>query len=872
MHAPKPTVFLPCHTLDDFPTWLDEREADDVLAAWTAAWHPAVIAAAGLRPRWASLDLPPPDDGPLLGIVPVSFDDRFAIQADGRAGHPDDRWVRGINGPEPLTAAVADSLAADAPATDTAGPWIEEFAALGLAVLLTELIARRMRSTAELDGAEFSQAVVRAAQAAVAGHDADVPAALAECYGWLEACRARFYPVDVWIVDLVLLAGSTLGEPLRRELAAPVPLGIVAAAEVLPALAAAHGESLAALKAAVAAGRVAVCGGRLDERPLDACTPEEILDSLRAGAAAWREHVGTAPAIFAQYAGCGSAVMPQLLVGLGCEGVIWNRFDGTRLPDPGAARIRWEGSGGACIDGLARPPLDARAARTILELPERLGDTMDHDHVAAVAFAHHAGTAGRWHELVRRIGGRSTALGTFVTPAEFFRRTAGSGTLVSFEPDAFPPTLPAAATTPATSPLATVGADRVAAAVAEASDAARRIVAAAADLAPLVSSCHEPARDPIGPAAAPDAAQGRSGRGSSGGAGRGWWGRSRRRDAELVLDNGAIRLEVHAATGGILSLRRPADRANRISQQLAVRGTRPQEKGAWLTADDRAWHTRMVADAIERGPTAAGEPGIVSRGRLVDAEGRPLATFTQGTALAAGLPLATIDADVVLNEPLVGPAFEQHLACRFAWHENEDVELRRSLHAQAIVTERSRFTAPHFVEIIAAGGRAAAGAADAVTVLTGGLPWHALSLPHVLDSLLAVAGGQPLPAGTRIVRRLAVGIGLPRVAAAALELLAAGPGPVAWGGVPTVVSGTARVTVDAVESEAGRPVRARIGLVESAGAGGEVRIDWAADVARAEACDLRGTPRPEAAVAVQGRSTIVFLRRYEWLHLEVEFA
>jgi len=27
------TVFLPCHTLHDFPTWLDESEADALLSA-----------------------------------------------------------------------------------------------------------------------------------------------------------------------------------------------------------------------------------------------------------------------------------------------------------------------------------------------------------------------------------------------------------------------------------------------------------------------------------------------------------------------------------------------------------------------------------------------------------------------------------------------------------------------------------------------------------------------------------------------------------------------------------------------------------------------------------------------------------------------
>jgi hypothetical protein len=104
--APRITVFLPCHTLDDFPAWLDEAEADDVLAAWTSGWHPALVAASGRPPRWSSVDLPPPDDGPLLGIVPAAFDARFAAQFDALAA-AGSCWVRGIRGARPIEAAGA---------------------------------------------------------------------------------------------------------------------------------------------------------------------------------------------------------------------------------------------------------------------------------------------------------------------------------------------------------------------------------------------------------------------------------------------------------------------------------------------------------------------------------------------------------------------------------------------------------------------------------------------------------------------------------------------------------------------------------------------------------------------------------------------
>jgi alpha-mannosidase len=446
MRPERITVFLPCHSLDDFPTWLDDADAEALLSAWVSAWHPWLIASVGAAPWWASVDLPPVVDGRVLGIVPAPWDDRFATQADAIAA-PFSRWVRGVTGPEAIVAAAAAALAGDAPPENPlpGDAMATEFQALGLATLLAELLARRMRSHATAADDDFNAAVVAAARAAVAGDEAVARGRLAECYGCLEAARARYYPVDVWLVDLVLLAESTLGAVLDRELDSPVPLAVVATGQVVEKLAAANPAALPRIRDRMAAGTLEPAGGRYDSRPLDACAPEEILDSFARGMAAWRELVGSAPSTYAQCSGGSSAILPQLLAGLGFTGAVWPLFDGSPLPDPGAGRIRWEGTGGGCIDAIARPPLDARAAKTILSLPGRLGDAMDHDHSVVVHFAHHAGTASRWHDVLRRIGAATTALGTFVTPRQLFAKTEGTGTTVSFEPDAFPVMAPPAA-------------------------------------------------------------------------------------------------------------------------------------------------------------------------------------------------------------------------------------------------------------------------------------------------------------------------------------------------------------------------------------------------------------------------------------------
>lgn len=835
--ALRPTVFLPCHTLDDFPSWLDEQDADELLAAWTTAWHPAVIATGGTMPAWASADLPPPADAALLGVVPAFCDDRFAAQFDAAVVN-DSRWVRGVAGRAALLEAVA--VAADAvagPMGDLpAAAWADDFHALGLGVLVSELLARRMRSATDLDSGGFAAAVVAAARAAVAGRDDDARAGLQECFGWLESWRARYYPVDFWVLDLVLLAASTLGRPLAGELEAGVPLGIVASSDLLAMLARDHAPVRERLRERVAAGTVSLCGGAADDRPLDPLLPEELQAWLAAGIATCREVTAAAPATFARYAGGSSAILPQLLTGLGIDSAVWGLFDGSPLPDPGTGRIRWEGTGGGSVEAVARPPLDARTARAVLTLPERIGDALDHDHVAVITFAHHAGTAGPWHDLLRRIGRWTTALGTFVTPAEFFARTAGSGTPASFEPDAFAPERP-----PATGPATAI--DRGIAAV-QASAAA--VVAARATLTPLIAAAPLATPRPAGDAAA----AGDRGWWATAG---GWFGLAPRETAERVLDNGLVRLEASATTGGMLSFRRPCDRGNRLSQQLALRSG---PEGL----------TRMQADAIVRGRTASGRDGLVTTGRLLAAGDREAGRFRQGMSLVEGLPLAVLDIEVVPAAALTGPLYDAHACCRFAWNENEAVDVCRSLHGQSIVTERSRFTAPHFIELLVGGGLRAAASddRDAVAILTGGLPWHMRSSPHVLDSILTAAGA---PTGMPITRRLAVGLGLERPWDLALDLLAGAP----LGPTPVLVPPGVRLVAFPAAVGGDDSARMRIGIVESAGRPGPVRIEWAVPVARATAVDVRGEPRDDVEVAIVGRAVVASLRRYEWLQLELEF-
>lgn len=738
-------VFLPCYSLDDFPTWLDDREADELLAHWTAAWDPRLIAATGKIPDWASVDVYPQDAETLLGIVPPHCDERFEVMASA-TGLTGSQVVRQVQGRDRIAEEAVSKLGVAQPESP---PLREDFHALGLAWLLSELLARRMRSSTALGATNFAEAAVAAARASVAGDESAAREKLQECFDVLAANRGQFYPVDFWLLDLVLLAESTLGPRLARELDSTVPLAFVATGEVIESLAHADPLLLARLRSRLEDGSAEIVGGRYDSTPLDWCTQATIRESFTRGRAVYREHLGTVPVTHGQCTGGSSAFLPGLLNEMGYAGAIWTLFDGTPLPDAGTSRIRWQGEGKACIDAVARPPLDARSATAILSLADKIGDALDHDHTAVIQFAHYAGTASPWFEALRRIGGWSTALGTFTTPQKLFAATAGAGMLADFAPDAFPPALPDAQTDASADPLV--------ARVAAARDEARRLAAAEPAIAAWQAAIATPAPATTEPAASREPPIWQR-------VARGLFGGADNDDTRLVLENEWLRLKVNPKTGGLLSLRSVKnDCGNQLSQQLSLRTTRPAPPSgsAWEDPQERAVYSSMVADRIDR----EGPASIVSAGRLVDAEGREVGGFTQRVSLVGGKPLALLDIDLTVpRHGGAGPVFEAYTACRFAWNENDDVDLCRSLHGESIVTERSRFTAPHFLAV-----KNLAARADDVFIATGGLPWSLRSAPHMLDLILLAGSRQA--GGFRV----AVGLGIESPREVALALAAGIP-------------------------------------------------------------------------------------------------
>lgn len=205
---------------------------------------------------------------------------------------------------------------------------------------------------------------------------------------------------------------------------------------------------------------------------------------------------------------------------------------------------------------------------------------------------------------------------------------------------------------------------------------------------------------------------------------------------ELLVRNEFLEVTLSEATGGIAQLRTYGGGGNRLSQQLAWRF--PREKSVTEVIDGesvarKTWYTDMrlrESRVLSTGP-ACGEVETV--GELRDpGSGQVLGTYRQTCRVWRGRPLVEVEVELGLERTPEGDPWTNYVAARFAWNDST-LTVTRSLHETAqAVKEEQRLESPNFLEL----------ASDSVrtTLLTGGLTFHRLTGPRMLDTLLVTEG------------------------------------------------------------------------------------------------------------------------------------
>jgi alpha-mannosidase len=427
-------ILLPCHSLEDFPVYQEGPEAEGLLAAWSALWHPALLASARRLPSWYRADSPPDEVADRLFVIPAPSEPLLVAGWVSRAQDERACVVRKTRSRDEIVAAALAKLP-DAPPVDSdlAG----DFLALGLCYLLVELLTRQMRYMSNIDEIHLRNQAVAAATAACEGRDDEAREKLRTCFEVLTEARERFYPVEAYLIDLVLVAPSTLGSALRAELADPVPKSLLISGELVERLASEQPETLRALVEPLREKRVALVGGEYVEDQTPLLPAESTRRELERGLAAYERVLNTRPTVYGRRRFGLTPLLPALLSSAGFSGALHFTLDEGHFPHGGQSKTRWEGLDSTAIDALGRLPLDASKPESVLSYSRKMGETMDMDHVATLIFAHWPGQTSPFFADLRRMAAYAPALGKFVTLDDFFQKTDRPGELTKFRADQY---------------------------------------------------------------------------------------------------------------------------------------------------------------------------------------------------------------------------------------------------------------------------------------------------------------------------------------------------------------------------------------------------------------------------------------------------
>ena len=276
MHFDRLVALLPCQSLEDFDLDRREEDAEQLLAAWSALWHPALLADARVLPKWLPAYGSPPESSGHLVVVPdcceTSMADDWFTQAETAGACV----VRHFRHRDEIVAAALERLASDHLAVDP--DVAADFLALGYCHLQVELLTRKLRYMSNLDEAGLCNAALAAADCAVAGDSTEARRHLQSAFDRLHEAREYFYPSEPRLLDLTLVASTTLGQALRDELAVATPCNMLLSGDVLEEMAQSEPETLDALRRALDAGTAAIIGGERTESPLPMLEPEAIAD------------------------------------------------------------------------------------------------------------------------------------------------------------------------------------------------------------------------------------------------------------------------------------------------------------------------------------------------------------------------------------------------------------------------------------------------------------------------------------------------------------------------------------------------------------------------------------------------------------------
>ena len=431
-------TLLPCYSLEDFSIYRTPEESNEIFSAWSALYHPALIELFGM-PKWERAGNPTPDRTYRLIIIPPCCESQV----------PND-WLKTMEKSDAVivrhladrAAILAEALARlDRTEHGFSNDAVESFLSLGFSHFTSELLSRKLRYMSNLDTTNFEQKTLDAVKALRDGNTEGYDENIRRSFELLAEAKQYFFPTAMKLLDLTRLSADSFGAPLAEMLqhrrTRDEKTNLILPTCYLDRMTREFPETLALLREELAAKRVALVGGDLDESPLYLLPQVEIVERLLLGLLFYKEKLGLRPIAFGRNAAGYSPVLPQLLRLTGFESALLFSGDGWRPNKENQSRIHWQGHDRSRIPTLARNPADGQSDKCYMELADRIGYGANADYVMTSVFEHQPGKERPWLGDMFRSNRYAQVLGETCGLAEFFRTTEQSGLKKRFEKDDF---------------------------------------------------------------------------------------------------------------------------------------------------------------------------------------------------------------------------------------------------------------------------------------------------------------------------------------------------------------------------------------------------------------------------------------------------
>ncbi len=409
------------HPGKEIPQSFPESQAEAAWAAISAAWHPALLARVDSLPIIEGVEFPPYPDPGDVRIVAQGAGQRLPQDYRQLATDANAMVVEGGIDRHALVRSLLDKLEPGSEPGDPGDPLVGDFYALGTARWWLKDLTLAMGHADCLDLESLTRETLQGAKDWLAGERTGASNRLRAAFEVLTQARERFYPVDAYLLDLVLLDPALPAGSLADSLAARTPFSVIAPASAIDRTAAVDPDAVAALRTAVTDGWADVVGGTYGEiaEPLAPLT--SILWQYRKGGEVYRTHLDDrnvetlATRRFALY-----PQRAQLARRFGFRFALHLGLDSGRFPIPIETKRLWESPDGSHLETLMRPPISADRPSEASRLAWRLGKSMKDDHVATVAIAHWPNPVAGWFVDFRRMNSYSPVLARLVTVGDYF--------------------------------------------------------------------------------------------------------------------------------------------------------------------------------------------------------------------------------------------------------------------------------------------------------------------------------------------------------------------------------------------------------------------------------------------------------------------